>query len=117
METTINFYFYDKRRELSIGDTVTVAQVKYGETRGERATLSKVTARYAEFVTTSGSRVKVYAQSVPGGGCWYLGHRLPTGWEKDGWFIDTDPEREIIAKHPEYLSFVKKTGSFEWRDR
>lgn len=117
MDTTINFFFYDQHRKLSIGDIVTVAQVKYGETRGERATLSKVTARYAEFVTTSGSRVKVYARSVPGGGCWYLGHRLPTGWEKDGWFIDTDPEREIIEKHPEYLAFVKKTGGFEWRDR
>lgn len=116
MNTTINFFFYDQHRKLSIGDTVTVAQVKYGETRGERAKLEKITARYAEFVTTSGSRVKVYAQGTALGR-WYLGHRLPTGWEKDGWFIDTDPEREIIEKHPEYLAFVKKTGDFEWRDR
>ena len=68
MNTTINFFFYDQHRKLSIGDTVTVAQVKYGETRGERAKLEKITARY-------------------------------------------------IEKHPEYLAFVKKTGSYEWRDR
>ena len=117
METTIDFWFYDNHRKLAMGDIVTIAQVKYGETRGERATLSRVTSRYAEFVTASGSRVKVYAQSTPSGGCWYLGHRLPTGWEKDGWFIDTNPEREIIEKHPEYLAYIKKTGNFEWRDR
>lgn len=116
MDTTINLWFYDKQRKISIGDTVTVAQVKYGETRGERARLEKITARYAEFVTTSGSRVKVYAQATALGS-WYLGHRLPTGWEKDGWFIDPDPEREIIEKHPEYLARIKKTGGFEWRDR
>lgn len=116
MGTTINFYFYDKRRELAIGDLVTVAQVKFGETRGERATLSKVTARYAEFVTTTGSRVKVYAHRA-GSSCWHMGHRLPTGWENDGWFIDPDPEREIIERHPEYLAFAKKTGRYEWRDR
>lgn len=115
--TTILFYFYDKKRELAIGDTVTVAQAKYGEISGERATLVNVTARYAEFVTTTGSRVKVYAQSFPSGAKWYLGHRLPTGWEKDGWFVDIDAERAIVQKHPQYLAFVKKTNSYEWRDR
>lgn len=116
MDTTISFYFYDKQRNLSIGDVVTVAKVEHGECVGERARMEKVTARYAEFITTSGSRVKVYSQGTALNR-WYLGHLLPTGWQKNGWFVDTDPEREIIEKHPEYLAFVKKTGAFEWRDR
>lgn len=117
MDTTIDFYFYDRHRKLSIGDTVTVAKVEHGECVGERATLSKVTARYAEFVTTSGSRVKVFARSDGCGNIWYLGHRLPTGWQKNGWFVDTNPERKITEKHPEFLVYVEKTGCFEWRDR
>lgn len=117
MDTTINFYFYDKQRSLSIGDTVTVAKVEHGECVGERATLSKVTARYAEFVTTSGARVKVFASSDGCGNIWYLGHRLPTGWHKNGWFVDTDTDRKITERHPEYLVYVEKKGDFEWRDR
>lgn len=115
MTSSIHMYFYDKQRDLVIGDTVTLAHVKYGETRGERAKLVKIAQRYAEFESTSGSRVKVYAQSTPSGSTWYLGHNLPKGWKADGWFIDVNPEREIVAKHPEYLAQTK-TG-FEWRDR
>ena len=112
MGTTINLYFYNNHRELSIGDTVTVAKVFLGEAFGERARLEKVTARYAEFVTTSGSRVKVYAQ-----GSLYLGHYLPTGWRNDGWFIDTDPNREITEQHPVYSVYSEKTHNYEKRDK
>lgn len=117
MDTTINFYFYSKHRELSIGDSVTVAKVEHGECVGERAVLSKVAARYAEFVTTSGARVKVYARTDGCGSIWYLGHRLPAGWQNGGWFVDVDPEREITVRHPAYLVYVEKNGDFEWRDR
>lgn len=113
MADSIRMYFYDKSRDLVPGDTVTFAHVKFGEVRGERAKLVKIAQRYAEFESTSGSRVKVYAQS---GNAWYLGHRLQKGWQDDGWFIDVDPEREITTKkHPEYLAQTK-SGS-EWRDR
>ena len=112
MADSIRMYFYDKQRDLVLGDTVTFAQTKFGEVRGERAKLVKIAQRYAEFESTSGSRVKVYAQS---GNAWYLGHRLPKGWEAAGWFIDVDPEREIVKKHPEYLAQTK--SGFEWRDR
>lgn len=115
MTSSIHMYFYDKQRDLAIGDTVTLAHVKYGETRGERAKLVKITQRYAEFESTSGSRVKVYAQSARSWNTWYLGHNLPRGWKVDGWFIDVNPEREIIETRPEYL-VQTKTG-FEWRDR
>lgn len=37
MDTTIDFYFYDRHRKLSIGDTVTVAKVEHGECVGESA--------------------------------------------------------------------------------
>lgn len=115
MTNGIHMYFYDKRRDLAIGDTVTLAHVKYGETRGERARLVKIAQRYAEFESTSGSRVKVYAQGTRAGHAWYLGHSLPKGWKDGGWFIDVNPEREIIETRPEYLAQTK-TG-FEWRDR
>ena len=111
---TISFYFYDTQRDLNIGGVVTFAQAKFGEIRGERATLRKVDARYAEFVSETGSVVKVYAQNA-GSYCYYLGHKLPKGWEQDGWFIDTNPNREIVKKHPEYLHTGK--SGFEWRDR
>lgn len=115
MTSSIHMYFYDKQRDIVIGDTVTLAHVKCGETCGERAKLVKIAQRYAEFESTSGSRVKAYAQSTRSGSTWYLGHSLPKGWKDDGWFIDVNPEREIVEKHPEYLARTK-TG-FEWRDR
>lgn len=115
MSDRIRMYFYDKQRDIALGDTVTFAQAKYGEVRGERAKLVKITQRYAEFESTSGARVKVYSQSVPSGNTWYLGHHLPKAWQADGWFIDVNPEREITKKHPEYLARTK--SGFEWRDR
>ena len=115
MADSIRMYFYDKSRDLALGDTVTFAHVKFGEARGERAKLVKIATRYAEFESTSGSRVKVYAQSTRSGNTWYLGHNLPKCWQAAGWFIDVDPEREIVKRHPEYLAQTK-SGS-EWRDR
>lgn len=115
MTGCIHMYFYDRQREIELGDTVTFAQAKFGEVRGERARLVKIAQRYAEFESASGSRVKVYAQGTRAGNAWYLGHNLPKGWKDDGWFIDINPEREIVEKHPEYLARTK--AGFEWRDR
>ena len=102
--TTITFYFYDKKYDVALGDTVTVFCANYGHVIGERATLSAVRQRYAEFVTASGSVVKVYAHTV-GDRTYYLGHMLPTGWRKWGWLVDPNPNRPLNeVRQPKYLS-------------
>lgn len=103
--TTINFWFYDKKCELAIGDTVTVFCANYGHFIGERATLYAVRQRYAEFVTESGSVVKVYAHKAGGGMTYYLGHMLPAGWRKWGWLVDPNPDRTLTKiRQPKYLN-------------
>lgn len=102
---TIDFWFYNKKYEMAIGDTVTVFRANHGRFTGERATLSAVRQRYAEFVTESGSVVKVYAHTVCGGTTYYLGHRLPTGWREWGWLIDPSPDRTLTEiRQPKYLN-------------
>lgn len=114
---TITLYFYGKSREIAVGDTVTVFKIWHGESVGERAKLTRVAARFAEFTTDSGSRVKVFAHSGALGSTWYLGHKPAKGWEKGGWRVDPDESREIEVRHAEYLAFNNKTLCYEWRDR
>ena len=70
MECTITLFFYGRQRQISIGERVTVMCHKYGEAVGERATFAKLTSRYAEFITETGSRIKVYGMKTHGTVAW-----------------------------------------------
>lgn len=113
---TITLYFYDKKRQVAMGDTVTVFKTLHGERVGERAKLTRVAARFAEFTTDSGSRIKVFAHDGQFG-TWYLGHKPAKGWEKDGWRVDPDGAREINTQKAQYLAFNNKTLNYEWLDK
>ena len=120
MENTITLYFYGNPRTLSIGGRVTVMCRKYGGTVGERATFTKLASRYAEFVTDTGSRIKVYGIEDYRSGKYDLfdGHRVGAGWKKNGWVVDPDESAELDQiQHAEYTHYNPKTFNYETRDR
>lgn len=117
---TINLHFYDKRREITIGDTVTVFRAvgRYNpELRGERAKFTRLTSKFAEFTTDSGSRVKVYGRNAFTGAMQYLGHFPAGGFKEAGYVVDVNAEREVIAEKVKYLAWNKKTCGYDWLDK
>ena len=117
---TINLYFNDECRAITIGDTVTVFRTfgRYSvEHRGERAKFTRLTSKYAEFTTDSGSRVKVYGRNAFMGSMMYLGHYPAGGFKEAGYVVTGDAAHEIEIEKVQYLAWDKKTGVCEWRDK
>lgn len=116
MSKTINLYFYDKCKEIAIGDTVTIFRAAWGEHLGERAIFTKLTERYAEFTTPSGAVVKVYNYGKHVGGNMYLGH-YPAGGFREHWRVTPDAEEKIQPENVRYQKHNTKSGNFEWKNR
>lgn len=120
MENTITLFFYGQQRRIPLGGRVTVMCREYGGAVGERATFTKLAARYAEFVTDTGSRIKVYGIEDYRSGKYDLfdGHHVGAGWKKNGWFVDPDENAELdTIRHAEYTHYNPKTFNYERRDR
>lgn len=120
MESTITLFFYGRQRQISLGERVTVMCHKYGGAVGERATFVKLTPRYAEFVTETGSSIKVYGMKAHKAGAYDMfdGHHVGTGWKKNGWVVDPSDAAPLdTVQHAEYTRYNPKTFNYERRDR
>ena len=120
MENTITLFFYGQQRQISLGERVTVRCHEYGKAVGERATFAKLAPRYAEFVTETGSSIKVYGMKTYKAGAYDMfdGHHVGTGWKKNGWAVDPDENAELdTVRHAEYTRYNPKTFNYEQHDR